>query len=436
MPGSPQDSNQPVASPHPGTEPLMRQALELNRAGRMEESHGVWERVLALDPDHADALYHMGQRSLHIGKPEEARSLFERALLRASGAPLVHLALAQAANKLGNADDELAALNRVLSLDPYFTNALLAKGALYEKRKKLRMAGANYRNALKTLRPGSEIHPQLRTALEHAARVVDDQRRALDGYLSEAVRDIRDASVPSELERYDECQAVFTGLKTAYAQNPLLLYFPRLPVIQFYDRALFPWIEKFESHTAAVREELQHAMRTQDLGWAPYIDHPDGAPLNQWSELQRSSRWSSLFLWKDGRPIEEALAKFPAAAAALAEVPLNAVPGRGPTVFFSSLAPKTKIPPHTGSTNARLVLHLPLIVPDGCALRVGNDTREFVEGRAWVFDDTIEHEAWNNSDAQRIVLLMDIWNPSLTHTERDLVGALMSANERYYAEEL
>jgi aspartate beta-hydroxylase len=435
MSGSPQDSNQPMASPHPGTEPLLRQAIELNRAGRLEESHRVWEQILALDPDHADALYHLGHRLLQIGRTEEAKSYFERALVRAAGAPLVHLALAQTANKLGKAGDELAAINRVLGLDPYFTNALLAKGAFYEKQGKLRMAGANYRNALKTLRPGSEIHPQLRATIEHAAKVVDDQRRALDGYLSGAVREIRDASVPSELERYDECQAVFTGIKTAYVQNPLLLHFPSLPVIQFYDRALFPWIEKFESHTAAVREELQHAMRTQDLGWAPYIDHPDGAPLNQWSELQRSSRWSSLFLWKDGRPIEEALAKFPAAAAALAEVPLNAVPGRGPTVFFSSLAPKTKIPPHTGSTNARLVLHLPLIVPGGCALRVGNDTREFVEGRAWVFDDTIEHEAWNNSDAQRVVLLMDIWNPFLTQTERDLVGALMSANERYYAEE-
>jgi aspartate beta-hydroxylase len=434
MSSNPQDS-QAAASPHPGIEPLMRQAIELNRAGRMDDAYRIWERVLVLDPEHADALYHVGHRLLQIGKTEEAKSFFERALVRASGAPLVHLALAQVANKLGQTDDELAALNRVLSLDPYFTNALLAKGAFYEKQGKLRMAGANYRNALKTLRPGLEIPAPLRVNIERAARVVDDQRRALDGYLSEAVREIRDASAPADLERYDECQAVFAGLKSAYVQNPLLLHFPRLPVMQFYDRALFPWIEKFEAHTTAVRDELQHAMRIQDLGWAPYIDHPDGAPLNQWSELQRSSRWSSLFLWKDGRPIEEALAKFPAAAAALAEVPLNAVPGRGPTVFFSSLAPNTKIPPHPGSTNARLVLHLPLIVPDGCALRVGNDTRPFVEGKAWVFDDTIEHEAWNNSDAPRIVLLMDIWNPFLTQTERDLVGALMSANERYYAEE-
>ena len=141
-------------------------------------------------------------------------------------------------------------------------------------------------------------------------------------------------------------------------------------------------------------------------------------------------------MWKDGRRIEEALAKFPVTAAALGEVPLNIVPGRGPTVFFSSLAPNTRIPPHTGSTNARLGLHLPLIVPGGCALRVGNDTREFVEGKAWVFDDTIEHEAWNNSELERIVLLMDIWNPFLTQAERDLVSELMAANERYFAEEL
>jgi len=372
---------------------------------------------------------------LRNGKLHEAVAFFDRALKRASGAPLVHLALAQAANMLGKTDDERVSLDRALALDPYSINALLAKAALCERQGKLRAAGAIYGNALKTISPGVEIPAQVRPLLEHAARVVEGQRRELDAFLSKAVQDIRGASAASGVARYDECQAVFAGLKTAYVQKPLLMLFPGLPAIQFYDRDLFPWLESFESHTAAVRQELQGVMREEALDWVPYIDHPDGAPLNQWSELQRSKRWSSLFLWKDGRPIEEALAKFPAAAAALNEVPMNAVPGRGPTVFFSSLAPKTHIPPHTGSTNARLVLHLPLIVPAGCALRVGNDTREFAEGKAWVFDDTIEHEAWNNSGLERIVLLLDIWNPLLTQIERDLVGAMLSANERYFAEE-
>jgi aspartate beta-hydroxylase len=92
--------------------------------------------------------------------------------------------------------------------------------------------------------------------------------------------------------------------------------------------------------------------------------------------------------------------------------------------MFSLLKPKTRIPPHNGVTNVRLVTHLALIIPEDCGFRVGNDTRQWVPGRAWVFDDTIEHEAWNESDKLRVVLIFDIWHPHLTPPERALITAL------------
>jgi hypothetical protein len=70
---------------------------------------------------------------------------------------------------------------------------------------------------------------------------------------------------------------------------------------------------------------------------------------------------------------------------------------------------------------------LPLVVPSGCQLRVGNDQRQVEKGKAWVFDDTIEHEAWNSSSEARVVLIFDIWRPELTGEERDLVAALIEA---------
>ena len=100
---------------------------------------------------------------------------------------------------------------------------------------------------------------------------------------------------------------------------------------------------------------------------------------------------------------------------------------RGPTAFFSILEPHTKIPPHTGSTNTRLTVHLPLVVPGGCGFRVGGETREWRPGTAWIFDDTIEHEAWNESDQARAILIFDVWNPQLTALERDLVREAMTA---------
>ena len=83
-------------------------------------------------------------------------------------------------------------------------------------------------------------------------------------------------------------------------------------------------------------------------------------------------------------------------------------------------------------TNTRLTVHLPLIVPPDCGFRVGSETREWVPGKAWVFDDTIEHEAWNESDVPRGILIFDIWNPFLTAAERDLMRAATEIVGTYY----
>jgi aspartyl/asparaginyl beta-hydroxylase (cupin superfamily) len=80
-----------------------------------------------------------------------------------------------------------------------------------------------------------------------------------------------------------------------------------------------------------------------------------------------------------------------------------------------------RIPPHTGVTNTRAIVHLPLVVPSGCRFRVGGETREWKEGQAFVFDDTIEHEAVNDSERDRIILIFDVWNPHLTPREQDLI---------------
>ena len=167
-------------------------------------------------------------------------------------------------------------------------------------------------------------------------------------------------------------------------------------------------------------------------GLEPYVAYPDGVPLDQWKELNRSRRWSAYFLWKEGVPRAEHLARCPRTAAVLARAPLCDVPGHAPTAFFSILDAHTHIPPHTGVTNTRLTVHLPLIVPGGCTFRVGSERREWSVGRAWVFDDTIEHEAWNGADAPRAILIFDIWNPYLSEAERAIVRAATEAVGDYY----
>jgi aspartyl/asparaginyl beta-hydroxylase (cupin superfamily) len=147
-------------------------------------------------------------------------------------------------------------------------------------------------------------------------------------------------------------------------------------------------------------------------------------PLNQWVELNNSPRWSAFHLYKMGALVEENAAKCPKTMKALRHAPQPDQPGRTPAAMFSLLKPNTRIPPHTGVTNVRLVTHLPLIVPEGCRFRVGNETRDWIPGKALVFDDTIEHEAWNDSDKLRVVLIFDIWHPELSQAERSMITAM------------
>jgi aspartyl/asparaginyl beta-hydroxylase (cupin superfamily) len=99
--------------------------------------------------------------------------------------------------------------------------------------------------------------------------------------------------------------------------------------------------------------------------------------------------------------------------------------------MFSVLQPKTRIPPHTGVSNTRLVVHLALVIPEGCGFRVGNETRDWRAGEAFVFDDTLEHEAWNESDRTRTVLIFDIWSPFLSEPERDLIRRVTAAADEF-----
>jgi aspartyl/asparaginyl beta-hydroxylase (cupin superfamily) len=117
--------------------------------------------------------------------------------------------------------------------------------------------------------------------------------------------------------------------------------------------------------------------------------------------------------------------------AALAHAPLTSIPNRAPSILFSKLAAGAHIPPHHGKLNARLICHLPLIVPDGCEFRVGAETRTWREGKAWAFDDTIEHEAWNRSAEDRYILIFDIWRPELSAEECANIAVLCAAVDAY-----
>lgn len=401
----------------------------------MDEAARAWDQVRTVSPDNPEALFFFGQRTLAAGDARAAAQLLKRATLAAPKDALIPLALAVALRTAGDTAGELAAYDQALSADPYCYPALLSKAAVLERLGKTRTAARIYADALKVTPPETRLSPDLQKLAQRARAVVGENAEALSAFVEAKLGDLRAHHAGARLDRFDECKDAMTGKKKIYTQQPVMLNFPRLPAIQFYDDDQFPWMAELEAKTDAIEHELAALLKESAPGFRPYVDMPDNVPLNETAALNRSPDWSAYFFWDDGKRVDDHCKRCPQTASVLDAMPLAHVPGFAPAAFFSSLTPGTRIAPHTGVTNTRLIAHLGLIVPDGCTFRVGNDTRAWKRGKAWVFDDTIEHEAMNASSALRVVLIFDIWNPYLSAAERDLVCALLAAQREYYAGE-
>jgi aspartate beta-hydroxylase len=149
--------------------------------------------------------------------------------------------------------------------------------------------------------------------------------------------------------------------------------------------------------------------------------------------LEEPPGWNGYYFFRHGERRADNCAACPVTAAALDALPLTRVRGHGPEVLFSVFSPGTHLLPHSGVTNTRVVGHLPLMIPDDCALRVGGEDHHWREGEVVVFDDTYEHEAWNRSGRTRVVMIFDLWNPFLSQAERAVLAELVVAMGEFRA---
>jgi aspartate beta-hydroxylase len=369
--------------------------------------------------------------ALRKGDPQAARVRLERAIQLDERNPALWLTLASAFRQLGLPDDERQALERALVIEPRHLLALLQKGSLLDIQGRTREAAVAYRNALNTIPPGAQLAPNLQPAVRRAQAVIAENDAALEDFITERLKEARSRHADARTERFDRCIDAMLGKNFIYIPRPTFMHFPFLPAYEFYPREEFPWLAEIEAATPAIRAEFERVFAEDQARLEPYITYPEGVPLDQWAELNHSRKWSVFYLWREGKAIDEHIARCPQTAALLEKAPRSDVPGHAPTAFFSILDARAKIPPHSGVTNTRLIVHVPLIVPEGCGFRVGGERREWKPGHAFVFDDTIEHEAWNNSDVPRAVLIFDIWNPYLTEAERVFVRAATHAIGEY-----
>jgi aspartyl/asparaginyl beta-hydroxylase (cupin superfamily) len=233
------------------------------------------------------------------------------------------------------------------------------------------------------------------------------------------------ASAEQAGSRFAEALDILGGRAQPQLQQPTSFYYPGLPQRAFYEPDEFAWVAVMEAAAPAIREELA-AVLADDAALSPYVVAEENRPAKRHA-LMDDARWSAFHFFRRGEPVVENAARCPATMAALQQAPMPRIAGRSPMALFSVLRPGTHIPPHNGMINTRLICHLPLIVPTGCRLRVGNHTRPVEQDRMMIFDDSIEHEAWNDGNATRVVLLFEIWRPELSPHERTALSALYEA---------
>ncbi len=413
----------------------VRQLLEMSArahmAGQPAEGERLFRQAEAEAPRHPLVLNEIAKRKLLSGDPAGAHDLLQEALKGEPESSAIWLNLATAFRGLQRADDEFAALNKTLALEPTNMRALLHSAAYYEARDDQKTAAATYRKALMLIPPGAAIPPDMRPVLDQAKRVVDANAAALEGFLTQHLEGLREQLADETLRRFDKSLATYLQKRRVYRPQPTFLYLPEIPAIEFFERADFPWLDAIEAATDDIRQELVDVLADGQEVLEPYIAR-ETTPDEKWRRLNNSRSWGVFYLWKAGEAVAENMARCPKTVAALQAWPRCELPGSAPTAVFSILEPHTRIPPHTGVNNARLICHLPLIVPPGCGFRVGGETRSWEPGKAFVFDDTIEHEAWNDSADTRAVLIFDIWNPYVSEAERAMISALTVGVEEFY----
>jgi len=404
----------------------LARAVRAQQQGRRAEALGDLEAALGLQPEHPVAHNMLGLDALSRDDPATAHRHFEAATRADPAAAALWMNLAKASRLLADDAAERAALESALGTDQRHLLALIRLAELHERRAEIADATMRWAAVAALANEHANQPAELRTIFDHARAFVAQRSQklanALDADLAPA---LKKASV-RDRRRADAAVQMMLGRRQIYTNVCHGMHYPFLPADEYFDREHFPWLGELEAETDVIRAEVTALLASDDPGLSPYVTMPPGTPANVWTDLNNSPAWSALHLWKDGQRIDGACVKAPRTAAIIEKLPLAQIPGRAPTVFFSILQAGQHIPPHTGVTNTRTIIHLPLVVPPGCRFRVGGETREWREGEALAFDDTIEHEAWNPSGEDRAILILDVWNPYLSEQERQMICRLFA----------
>lgn len=404
----------------------------LLQQGRLDEAERLARQSLQSRPGDVDSLNALGLIALRRGQLPRAQQLLESAIESDPTHALSRHYLGRVHYASGNVDGAVSAHGTAIKLAPGLFIVRLHYAIALERAGQTEQAAIQYFRASNDAQAqgrwlsAETTAPGLRPMVEHAVRMVRQTRKAILANLLEPLRQKFGADSLERVERglriyFREEAPVYPDPR----QQPTFFYVPGVPPAAYLDRALFPWIERLEAQTFAIRQELLQLLPSP--AGRERVFTTEAIEKENLRGLQSPPSWNGYYFYRHGERRADNCAACPVTASALEFLPLSHVRDHGPEVLFSVFTAGTHLLPHRGVTNTRLVGHLPLLVPPDCALKVGGEVHEWREGRAVVFDDTYEHEAWNRSDRTRVVLIFDLWNPHLTEAERAAIEMIVPA---------
>jgi tetratricopeptide (TPR) repeat protein len=419
-------------------------ALQLARSGRIAEAELAFGNVLRRNPDSVEAHSFLATRAFQQQRYREAAAGYEKCVALQPGSSAFHFNLGTAREKLGDMTGAIDAYLNAYRLNPRASPPALFAGAALEAAGRRDAAvtmfslGDDVDPTVRTAKDRADLDPEIRrrSALAdrvmrehftrlHAAAIDDFERGLLESGDGSARRDLSRVRRAIWTQTHDGRVQFRTP-----GQAPSLFYMPDLGARPVTPRELLPWAAQVEAKTAEVRDEYLAAVQS-GAQMSPYVDPNTRSPI--WRELRGRLDWSALHLFKAAQ--ETPFAKlFPRTMKALDAADVVRIEGKPMELFFSRLKPSAHIPPHFGVANNRLTIHLPLIVPGDCAIRVGSETHCWREGELFAFDDSFEHEAWNRAAADRVVLIFESHHPDLRPEERAAIEFAFEARGRWLRE--
>ena len=389
-----------------------------------------------------EAVAQAATRAFRERRFQDAAAGYERCIAMSPDSPAFHFNLGTARELGGELPAAIKAYLAAWKLNPkdgrlaLFAGAALAAAGRREEAAALFSLGDDVDPAVRRAKDRLDVDAEIRRRSETADRVMREffthlHEQSVADYerlVSERGQEPPDVSRVRRAIWVQTHDAPF-AFRTP-DQRPSLFYMPDLPAMPVTPRALLSWAPAIEARTAEVREEYL-AVIALGSAHAPYVDARTRAPI--WQELRGKLDWSSLHLYKVGE--ETSFARlFPKTLAMLEAAEVVRIEGRPVELFFSRLKPGTHIPPHFGIANNRITIHLPLIVPGECEIRVGDARHAWREGELFAFDDSFEHEAWNRAASDRVVLIFEAHHPDLSTAERAAIEHSISYRGRWLKE--